>query len=361
MNLTRFRRSHSWLEDYATDLGVAAFLLVLIVATTSVSGWISSRMPARAALADLADGWRIGMLGCLIAVSIVFAVRPLLPAGGALRWAGLAVLVLAAASIGYAPMPAWVEANCNCRWPPDLYWEIAYRHEFFVITAIVAGFHEFMSRTRRAAEALHTEQLERAALDGELAAGRMQVLLAQIEPHFLFNSLANLRRLLKVDAEAGQAMLGDLLRYLEVALPRMRADQSTLEREAELVRAFLAVHQVRMGERLTVDVEVPPDLGSRAMPPMMLLTLVENALKHGVGPLPEGGAIRVAASESDGRLTVSVADTGRGIVPGSGGGTGLANIRGRLRAGYGNAASLTLRLNQPRGVVATIELPEPAR
>jgi LytS/YehU family sensor histidine kinase len=113
-----------------------------------------------------------------------------------------------------------------------------------------------------------------------------------------------------------------------------------------------------MGARLTVDVDVPTALGPRQMPPMMLLTLVENSLKHGLNRLPEGGLIRVAASASAGRLTVSVSDTGRGLVPGSGGGTGLANIRGRLRATYGSAASLTLQLNQPRGVVATIVLPE---
>jgi LytS/YehU family sensor histidine kinase len=222
----------------------------------------------------------------------------------------------------------------------------------------VAGLQEFIRNRRRAADALHAEQLQRVELDGRLAAGRLRVLLAQIEPHFLFNSLANLRRLLRIDSDAGQAMLADLMRYLEVALPRMRAEHSTLGREAELVRAFLAVHQVRMGARLQVEVDVPAPLEPVPMPPMMLLTLVENALKHGLNPLPEGGTIRVAASTGEGKLTVSVTDTGRGLVPGSGGGTGLANIRGRLRAAYGAAASLSLQLNQPRGVVATIELPE---
>jgi hypothetical protein len=146
------------------------------------------------------------------------------------------------------------------------------------------------------------------------------------------NSLANVCRLLRTDREAGRAMLADLMRYLESALPRMRDDSSTLARETELVRAFLAVHQVRMGQRLEVHIDVQPQLGARVVPPMMLLTLIENALKHGLGPLPEGGAISVGAVEVGGRLVLRVADTGRGLAAGSGGGTGLANIHARLKA-----------------------------
>ena len=108
-------------------------------------------------------------------------------------------------------------------------------------------------------------------------------------------------------------MLADLLRYLESALPRMRAESRRSAREAELVRAFLAVHQVRMGRRLQVDIDVPAELGGRVVPPMMLLTLVENALKHGLAPLPEGGAISIGASSAEGMLVLGVADTGRGL------------------------------------------------
>ena len=111
---------------------------------------------------------------------------------------------------------------------------------------------EYRWRSLRAAALLHEAELNRIRLQSELAAGRLQVLQAQIEPHFLFNSLANVRRLLRIDGDAGRAMLADLMRYLESALPRMRDDSSTLAREAELIRAFLAVHQVRMGPRLQV-------------------------------------------------------------------------------------------------------------
>jgi LytS/YehU family sensor histidine kinase len=112
-----------------------------------------------------------------------------------------------------------------------------------------------------------------------------------------------------------------------------------------------------MGARLAVRIDVPERLGPSVVPPMMLLTLIENALKHGLAPLPEGGSITVAATESGDRLVLQVADTGRGLVTGVGGGTGLANIRSRLKAVYGTAANLSLRHNQPRGVTAEIDLP----
>jgi signal transduction histidine kinase len=359
MDLPRFRRTRSWIEAYGLDIALALALIVGAVLQQRLSGWISRSAPPTTILLDLLVGIRGYMTGLLPAITLVFAARPLLADRGAMRWLALAALVLAASVAGGALMRLVEQALCGCDTPAMTSFKgLARLHQVLVITGTVAGVHEFVRASRRAADALHAEQLERVELDGRLAAGQLQVLLAQIEPHFLFNSLANLRRLLRIDSDAGLAMLADLKRYLEVALPRMRAAQSTLGREAELVRAFLAVHQVRMGARLQVEVDVPPTLETRPMPPMMLLTLVENALKHGLNPLPEGGAIRLSASAAGGRLQVSVADTGRGLVPGSGGGTGLANIRGRLRAAHGAAASLTLRLNQPRGVVATIVLPE---
>ena len=230
-------------------------------------------------------------------------------------------------------------------------------HTMLVLALLVGVLAEYRWASRRAAAALHEAELNRIRLQGELAAGRLQVLQAQIEPHFLFNSLANVRRLLRTDGDAGHAMLADLMRYLESALPRLREDSSTLAREIELVRAFLAIHQVRMGPRLTVRIDVPERLGPSVVPPMMLLTLIENALKHGLAPLPEGGSITVAASEAGGKLVLQVADSGRGLVAGTGGGTGLANIRSRLKAMHGAAASLSLRHNQPRGVTAEIDLP----
>lgn len=225
---------------------------------------------------------------------------------------------------------------------------------------LFVGLWEFTARSERAAQALHEAGISQLKLESELAAGRVSLLQAQVEPHFLFNSLANVRRLVRTEPVEARKMLADLLRYLEEALPRLREEDSTLEREAELVRAYLAIHGVRMGERLRYEIAVPPDLAQTAIPPMLLLTLVENAIKPGLQPLSEGGDIEVSASAANGRLTLTVADNGQGMGNGIGHGMGLANIRARLQAVYGEAAGLSLQLNEPRGVRASIYLPRGA-
>jgi LytS/YehU family sensor histidine kinase len=232
---------------------------------------------------------------------------------------------------------------------------------YFALGVLVATLCEAQRRSLEASVAVHDERLRGIALQSQLAEARLHMLQAQIEPHFLFNSLANVRRLTRLNPASGAAMLADLTRYFEATLPRLRADDSSLEREAELARAFLAVHQIRMGNRLAVEFAIPTDLAFTRFPPMMLLTLVENALKHALGPLPEGGRIRVEAAREGSGIRVSVADTGSGLVPGHGKGSGLANIRARLRSSYGSAAQLTLRVNQPRGVIASITLPQEAK
>jgi len=152
-------------------------------------------------------------------------------------------------------------------------------------------------------------------------------------------------------------MLSSLMDYLAVALPRMRETGSTLEREVGYATAYLEIHRMRMGSRLAVDIDVPKSLHGMPMPPLMILTLVENAIKHGIAPQPGGGRIGIHAIADDTGLRIEVADTGRGFTKTSGGGTGLANIRGRLAALFGNTASLSLHRNLPRGVVARIVLP----
>lgn len=205
----------------------------------------------------------------------------------------------------------------------------------------------------RAAEA----ERNRARFAQREEEARLRMLQAQIEPHFLFNTLANVRRLYRTDPAAGEAMLGNLLRYLAVALPQMRATTSTLAGEAALAESFLEIQRTRMGTRLAFEFDIPAALRDAALPPMMLLTLVENAIKHGLAPLPEGGAVRIGAVAEGAQLVLRVADTGRGFVQSSGGGTGLANIRARLASMYGAGARLALAVNTPRGVIATIALP----
>jgi len=203
--------------------------------------------------------------------------------------------------------------------------------------------------------------LDTARMDREIAEARLQMLEAQIEPHFLFNTLAHVRRLYEIDPSAGASMLGNLKDYLSIALPQMRDGGSTLGREIDHMVAYLGIQQIRMGRRLAFAVDVPDGLRAMRMPSLMILTLVENAVKHGVGPRVEGGRIDVRATTAEGRLRIDVADDGRGFVQSTGGGTGLANIRARLASNYGPAAGLSLALNASGGVTATIVLPaEPA-
>ena len=206
---------------------------------------------------------------------------------------------------------------------------------------------------------------EHASAEAALAAGaleaRVAALQAQIEPHFLFNTLANVRRLYEVDVGQGKRMLGSLLDYLRAALPAMRRAETPLADELDLVRAYLTVLGHRMGDRLRFEVAYDPALGRTTIPPLIVPTLVENAIKHGLAPLPEGGTIRVEArvdptSRGD-TLVIAVRDDGAGFSASCGSGVGLANTRARLAAQFGAAARLELRENRPRGVVAEIHLP----
>ncbi|HET7402554.1 MAG TPA: histidine kinase [Usitatibacter sp.] len=201
---------------------------------------------------------------------------------------------------------------------------------------------------------------ERHQLEKRMLEARLQLMQAQVEPHFLFNTLANVQHLVETDPRAAARMLDSLIRYLRAAVPQMREAHSTLGREVEMARAFLEIQQVRMGARLAFRIDVPEPLRARDFPPMMLISLVENAIKHGVDPCCECGTVVIRAEEQEGRLRVCVADTGEGVKPKQGGGLGLANIRERLKTLYGGAAALILEENAPHGVTAAIEVPAAA-
>jgi len=206
---------------------------------------------------------------------------------------------------------------------------------------------------------IHRAESERHQLEKGILEARLQLMQAQVEPHFLFNTLANVQHLVETDPASASRMLDSLIRYLRAALPHMREADSSLGREVDMARAFLEIHRVRMGSRLDFTIDVPPELRDRPFPPMMLISLVENAIRHGVDPCCECGSITIRAGEAGGRLRVCVTDTGEGVKPKQGGCVGLSNIRERLKALYGGSAALVLEENAPRGVVASIEVPLP--
>lgn len=202
---------------------------------------------------------------------------------------------------------------------------------------------------------------ERESMQRQVTEAKMQMMQAQVEPHFLFNTLASVEYLIETDPPRAARMQRSLIQYLRAVIPQMRetAPITNLGREADMVSAYLDLLKMRMEERLVVECQIPAGLRSAAFPPMMLQSLVENAIKHGLECKPEGGTLRISAEVIDQRLQVTVSDTGMGFgaVASNGTGLGLQNIRERLKLLHGAKGQLIIAPNRPSGVIATIDVP----
>jgi len=307
--------------------------------------------------ADMALGWLSRLSVYLVtAVTMLITALVMLNAAGRAGRENFGVAVAAAVA---GPAIAALVRYAIGATPADegpQYIVLVFISWFGAGAVLVAGY-VFYLRAQAAQEEVRAAELRRGALETQQMATRLRLLQAQVEPHFLFNTLSNVRRLCQSDAVAGRAMLAQLTRYLRAALPRMRENETTLADEIDLVSAYLGVQKIRMGERLETSIEAPAPLLGARVPSMMLATLVENAIKHGIAPLAEGGAIRIKAEKGADGLKLTVADTGQGFTAASGSGVGLANIRARLAALYGERAALRLQANAPSGVLAVITLP----
>lgn len=221
--------------------------------------------------------------------------------------------------------------------------------------ALVADVHRCaLTADAAASQAEHSQ----AELAGDEAEQQLALLQAQIEPHFLFNTLGNVRRLYRTRPDAGAQAIASLMHCLGAALPRLRGTSTCVADELDLVRAWLDLLSMRMGDRLRVIIDADPALRDAALPPMLLMTLVENAIKHGLEPLG-GGELHVRVRRRRQRLELTVEDDGAGFgaAAPSGSGVGLANVRRQLSARYGHRASLSLVERTPHGVHAAITLP----
>jgi hypothetical protein len=232
------------------------------------------------------------------------------------------------------------------------------------LVLLIAKFFLGRSRNAMALAERKTREAEQSDVSRQVTEARLQTLQAQVEPHFLYNTLANVQALNEVDPAAANQMVGHLIQYLRASLPKMRESSSTVGQELELARAYLNILQMRMGERLLFSITAADDLLACPFPPMMLPSLVENAIKHGLEPLREGGRIDIAVQRvphTEGKfLQVTVSDTGNGLSEQpteAGTGVGLSNLRERLIALYGGRGRFTLASHTPRGAVATIEVP----
>ena len=208
-----------------------------------------------------------------------------------------------------------------------------------------------------------TETAEAESLKRQVVEARMAAMQAQVEPHFLFNTLASIDHLIETDPARASTMQKNLIALLRASMPTMReagdGGPRDLNRELAMIRPYLEILKVRMEDRLHTEIDVPEGLQSAEFPSMMIQTLVENAIKHGLEPKPEGGRLTVRAEVQHGKLAVTVADTGVGFgkAATAGTGVGLANIRERLQLLYGNKATLNVRENPGGGTAVTVTVP----
>lgn len=229
-------------------------------------------------------------------------------------------------------------------------------------TALIFGalavwhFHDEARMLEAQAEA-RAERLQRVEQEALAARTQLALLQAQIEPHFLFNTLSNVVGLIDAQPAAARTMLLDLTALLRTSLARTRKPVVTLAEELDLLRAYLGIMAVRMGTRLAWQIEAAPDATSAWLPPLLVQPLVENAIRHGLEPKPEGGRLTIHCRRDNGTLDIEVTDSGCGIGAGLDGGIGLDNVRKRLSASCGNDASLSLAANAGGGVTARIRLP----
>jgi signal transduction histidine kinase len=213
-------------------------------------------------------------------------------------------------------------------------------------------------RDNFARDQAHAFDLEKSELERKALDTRLRLLQAQVEPHFLFNTLANVQALVDAGSPQASSVLKSLIAYLRAAVPRMHEVGTSLGQELDLVRAYLELMQMRIPDRLKFALHIEPAANSLQCPPMTLLTLVENAVRHGIDPSEEGGRIDVDVWLRDGRCHVRVTDTGVGLQAKSGGlGTGLSTLRERMLLAFGGDTQLRLTEVKPHGVCAELEFP----
>lgn len=226
-----------------------------------------------------------------------------------------------------------------------------------LFSAIISYVSYSTSKIAQSQAEIEKERAERLANENKLTEARLQLLQAQVEPHFLFNTLANVTSLIDTQPDKARNMLEKFTHYLRTTLLRTRESESTLGNEIEMIRTYLDIIQIRMGARLRYNIDVPAALNHANFPPMLFQPLVENAVKHGLEPKVEGGTLTISARNKNGRLQLSVEDDGLGFKGERSGGLGLVNVRERLAVLFDKKAQLTLEECSPCGTRATIELP----
>jgi signal transduction histidine kinase len=335
----------NWHVGFAMSLAAAGPMIVAMCAGPLAASWIRSRR------------WPMAreMMGVIAAVIVGIT------AANACHWLANKYAVVPQASV-----MRFVAANYlgRLRAFGDSPLPLLSRVVEFLLLGGSLALPSYFAGLRRAIEEAREHEVSELQLLKQETDLRLLVLQAQIEPHFLFNTLASLRSLLRQDVDRAEAMIDALVEHLRAAMPIFRENQqhSALSEQLRICSSYLELMQVRLADRLTYTIVVAEPLRSAAFPPLILLTLVENAVKHGIEPKPGPGHIRIEVTRSprvDGtHIIVSVTDNGAGLSAGLGHGVGLSNIRAQLALKYGDRATLSLMSNADGGAVASVDIPE---
>jgi sensor histidine kinase YesM len=264
----------------------------------------------------------------------------------------LGFFITQAAFLAISYLPGFEGAQ---RWTRTSQWYVATFALAFVISLLLA----FSWRARMNAYVrdamIAKEQARLQEIEKQAAQANLRALQAQIEPHFLFNTLANVTGLIHTQPDKAKQMLEQFIAYLRATLAATREHETTIAADFETMKTFLSILQIRMGDRLKVRFDLPEDLRDAVIPPMLLQPLVENAIKHGLEPKMDGGEVALSAKRVGNKIAITVADTGLGFQNSTSNGIGLKNVRERVKQLYGDAGSVRIEENQPSGTRITIE------
>ncbi|WP_181161427.1 sensor histidine kinase [Maribrevibacterium harenarium] len=333
-----------FIKEFVTTLVICALIASFTNFTNDEGYWINLRI-------GLAFG-----LSIILIVNLVYLLPWSIPS-----WLRNTIGLIGGFVIGMAHLlsvmlPAWSWQSLDAYWGMILF-NLVFS---FVICSVV--FYLFLStyRVQKLRREVAEQVAQTARKDQQLALSELKLLQSQIEPHFLFNTLANMQGLVDTEPKQAKQMIQSLAMMLRVSLQRSRSQQGTLEQEFNLIRHYLDIQAIRLGERLEYTIELPEEIAQCACPPLLLQPLVENALVHGIEPSSAGGKVRLQAQIVGDFIQLDINNTGTGFGASkiTGHGVGLSNVRERLHLLFGEQASLQIKpLTEQAGTQVLIKMP----
>lgn len=341
-------------RDFLVDLLYTIVIATFIAIFLTLTGIFTTAVTLKTFVIMLIISQCYGISICVIIMLLLRAFKPQKGASKVFTIflgtaCGILIGRLMAASILQQALPTfmWV-------WEKTILKEIGL---WLALIIVIYYFFYSKKHLKISKEIIQQERINRLSSEKEALEANLRLLQAQIEPHFLFNTLSNILSLLDTDLKKGRSMLIDLTRYLRTSLSKTRGDTTTLGQEMEMIEAYLNIFKVRMEDRLHFRIDMPNDIKDRSFPPMLVQPLVENAITHGIEPKVEGGEVTIRARVNGDRLRVEITDTGTGLHEDGAAGFGLSNVRERLQSLYSDRGRLILEENRPSGLKAIIEVP----